>query len=180
MDVITAFLNGSISEEILMEIPDGFPGVSDPMLACRINRALYRLKQSPKASYDQINTWLHDQGLKRSECDPNLYYLRQNSKLTILLLYVDDLLITGDDAQAIINLKEKLQHKFSMTDLGEAQNYLGVEIHRQQNGIFLSQQAYIRKLLDKFQMRGCNSTRLSIDPKMQLSRSMGTLKTNPG
>ena len=67
-----------------------------------------------------------------------------------------------------------------MTDLGEAQNYLGVEIHRQQNGMFLSQQAYIQKLLDKFQMRGCNSTRLPIDPKMQLSCSMGTPKTNLG
>ena len=139
MDVITAFLNGSISEEIFMEILDGFPGAGDPTLICKINRALYGLKQAPKAWYDRINSWLHKQGMKRSECDPNLYYLRQNNKLVILLLYVDDLLITGDDEQAIINLKEKLQQEFSMTDLGEAHNYLGVEIHRQQNGIFLNQ-----------------------------------------
>ena len=93
---------------------------------------------------------------------------------------MDDLLIIGDDAQAIANLKEKLQQEFSMTDLGEAQNYLGVEVHKQPNGIFLSQQAYIQKLLDKFQLCGCNPTRLPIDPKLQLNCSIGTPKADPG
>ena len=60
MDVITAFMNGTISEEILMEIPDGFLGVDDPTKICKINRALYGLKQAPKAWYDRINKWLHE------------------------------------------------------------------------------------------------------------------------
>ena len=179
MDVITAFLNGDINEDIFMEILDGFPGAGNPTLVCKINRALYGLKQSPKVWYDKINSWLHDLGLTRSESDPNLYNLRRHDKLTILLLYMDDLLITRDDEQAIADLKEKLHQAFDMTDLGEAQNYLGVEIHRQPSGIFLSQRGYITKRLDKFHLLGCNPTKLPIDSKLQLNRCMGTSKADP-
>ena len=94
--------------------------------------------QAPKAWYDRINKGLHEQGLTRSESDPNLYYLKNDGKLTILLLYVDDLLITGDDQPEIERLQKKLQQEFDMTDLGEASQYLDVEIHRQPNGIFIS------------------------------------------
>jgi hypothetical protein len=58
MDVITAFLNGIIKEDIYMEIPKGFPGAGDPSKVCKINRALYGLKQSPKAWYERIDAWL--------------------------------------------------------------------------------------------------------------------------
>ena len=179
MDVITAFLNGTITEELFMEIPDGFPGADDPTQVCKINRALYGLKQSPKAWYDRINTWLRIQGLICSESDPNMYYSKNNGKIVILLLYIDDVLITGDDKEAITKLKQKLQHEFEMMDLGEAQQYLGVEISRHSSGIFLNQKGYISKLLEKFNLKSCNPTRLLIDPKLQLSKDMGTPKTDP-
>jgi len=140
MDLIIAFLNGNIDEEILMEISEGFPGTGDESKIFRINEAFYGQNQSPKAWYDHISTWLHKQGLIRSESDSNLYYLKRNEKLTILLLYVDDLLIIGDDQEDILKLKQNLQQEFEMTDLGEACDYLGVEIHRQGcDGIFLNQ-----------------------------------------
>ena len=175
MDVITAFLNGDINEDIFMEIPDGFPGASNPTLVCKINRALYGLKQAPKAWYDRINSWLHNLGLTRSTSDPNLYYRRCQGKLTILL-YIDDLLIISNDEPAITDLKAKLHQTFEMTDLGAAHTYLGVKIHRQPSGIFLSQYSYITNLFTKFHLFGCNSTRLPIDPKTQLHRCMGTPK----
>ena len=179
MDVITTFLNGDINEDIFMEIPDDFPGAGNPTLVCKINRALYRLKQAPKAWYDRIKSWLHNLGLTRSTSDPNLYYRRYQGKLTILLLYVDDLLITGDDESTITDLKAKLHQTFEMTDLDAAHTYLGVEIHRQPSGIFLSQYNYITNPLTKFHLLGCNPTRLPIDPKIQLHRCMGTPKTDP-
>ena len=77
MDVITAFFNGDINEDIFMEIPHGFPGAGNPTLVCKINCALYGLKQAPKAWYDKINSWLHNLGLTRSTSDPNLYYRRR-------------------------------------------------------------------------------------------------------
>ena len=94
-------------------------------------------------------------------------------------MYVDDLLITGNDKEAITNLKQRLQHEFEMTDLGEAHQYLGVEISRHSSSIFLSHKGYISKLLEKFNLKSCNPTRLPIDPKLQLSRDMGTPKTDP-
>ena len=130
MDVISAFLNGTINEDILMEIPKGFPSAGDDTKVCQIKRALYGLKQSPKAWYDRINSWLQEHGFIRSECDSNLYFINRNGKTTILLLYVDDLIITGNDTQNIKNLKSKLHEDFEMTDLGATSHYLGIEIHR--------------------------------------------------
>ena len=147
MDVITAFLNGTLHEEIFMEIPPGFPFVGDSSKVCKINKALYGLKQAPKEWYDRINTWFLQQGLVRSKNDPNLYFSDKNGKLMILLLYIDDLLITGDNQEEISCLKCALQEEFEMTDLGEASNYLGAKIHRNKNGIFIGQRAYIQKLL---------------------------------
>ena len=97
MDVVTAFLNEHLDEEIYMEIPDGFPGAGDPTKVCKINRALYGLKQAPKSWYERIDAWFVLQGLTRSQNDPNLYYSLTNGKYVIILLYMDDLLITGDN-----------------------------------------------------------------------------------
>jgi len=93
----TAFLNGTTDEEIIMEIPEGFPRSKDNTKVCRINRALFGLKQSSKAWYDYISSWLYEQGMFQSDNDLNLFYLRRDGKITILLLYVDDLMITRDD-----------------------------------------------------------------------------------
>ena len=179
MDVISAFLNGTINEDILMEIPEGFPSAEDDTKVCQIKRALYGLKQSPKVWYDRINSWLQEQGFIRSECNSNMYLTNRNGKTTILLLYVDDLIITGNDTENIKNLKSKLHEDFEMTDLGAASHYLGIEIHRQENGIFIHQQGYIQKLLQKFNLEKCNSVKLPIDPSTILQKEMGTRKTDP-
>lgn len=81
--------------------------------------------------------------MTRSESDQNLYFLRRKRKLTLLLLYVDDFLITGDDQQQIDQLKKNLHRGFEMTNLEEANNYLGMEINRHTNGIFINQVGYI-------------------------------------
>ena len=164
MDVISAFLNGTINEDILMEIREGFPSAGDDTKVCQIKRALYGLKQLLKAWYDRINSWLQEHGFIRSECDSNLYFTNKNGKTTILLLYVDDLIIIGNDTENIKNLKSKLHEDFEMTDLGAASHYLGIEIHRKEEGIFIHQQGYIQKLLQKFNLENCNPVKLPIDP----------------
>jgi transposase InsO family protein len=108
MDVITAFFNGVLNEEVYMEIPAGFSGAGDPTKVCKINRALYGLRQSPKAWYKHIDTWLTSQGLSRSNFDPNLYFADDHGKLTIVLLYVDDMLITGDNENEIRRIQTQL------------------------------------------------------------------------
>jgi hypothetical protein len=81
-----------------MEIPEGFQGVGDPSKVCHLKRALYGLRQAPHVWYDKIDSWLQHQNLKRNKSDPNLYYSVENGKYTIVLIYVDDMLLTGDNA----------------------------------------------------------------------------------
>jgi hypothetical protein len=179
LDVITAFLNGDIHEEIFMEIPEGFLGSLDPSKVCKVNRALYGLKQAPKAWYERINSWLIRQGLTHSQHDPNLYFSVQNGKRTILLLYVDDLLLTGDNVNEIERLKSELQKEFEMTNLGLAHNYLGTEIVTGLNDLFIHQRGYIKKNLKKFDLEGCNPTKLPMDPNLKLQKNTGTPKVDP-
>jgi hypothetical protein len=123
LDVVTAFLNGNIQEDVIMEIPEGFPGAGDPSKVCKIKRALYGLKQAPKAWHQRIDAWLVSQGLMRSKQDPNLYFGTSNGRKIIILLYVDDLLLTGDDKDRIKQLILALKQEFAMTDLGDARIY---------------------------------------------------------
>jgi hypothetical protein len=176
MDVITTFLNGKLNEEVLMEIPEGFPGAGDQTKVCKINRALYGLKQ---ASRPGTNVLTHGSHVSRSTNDPNLYFSVHNGKRTILLLYVDDLLLTGDDSIEIDRIKMELSKEFEMTNLGLAHNYLGVEIVHQDNGIFIHQKTYIQKLLKKFGLQNCNPTNLPMDPKLQLQHYTGSSRADP-
>jgi hypothetical protein len=108
-----------------------------------------------------------------------MYYSLKDEKYVIILLYVDDLLITGDNSQEISRLQSELQKEFEMSDLGTAQNYLGVEIEYHPSGIFLHQRSYIRKLLEKFKLQNCNSAKLPMDPKTQLQKNMGSPSVDP-
>lgn len=151
MDVIKAFFNGTLNDEVFMEIPEGFPGAGDTTKVCVIKKALYGLRQVPKVWYEIIDFWFTSQGFTHSQYDPNLYYLSKGDKLILVLLYFDDLLLTGDNANGIERLKTALRKKFGMTNIGKTDNYLGREILRYnsyKHGTFLSQQRYIQKLLN--------------------------------
>ena len=150
MDAIIAFLNGNLTDEVYMEIPEGFPGAGDPTKVCRLKRALYGLRQAPRVWYDKINTWLQQQNLRQSDSDPNLFYSVENERYTIVLIYVDDMLITGDNKTKILALQRVLTDAFDMTDLGIAHEYLGVEFEYCTSGIWIHQRTYINKLLQKF------------------------------
>jgi hypothetical protein len=179
MDVVIAFLNGTVQEDIYMEIPEGFLGANDPSKVCKIHRALYGLKQASKAWYARIDAWLLSQGLTRSENDPNLYFSIIGDKRTILLLYVDDLLLTGDDPTEIHHIQEALKSEFEMTNLGLAHSSLGAEIEYKINGLFIHQKGYVQKLLEKFGLQTCNPTKLPMDPHDQLQKHTRMPRVDP-
>eukprot|EP00253_Pinus_taeda_P014274 PITA_14274 len=97
MDVTTAFLHGSIKEEVYVEKPEGFEIYDQKSHVCRLTKSLYELKQAPRAWYERINSYLMKLGFIRSEVDPNLYFKVEDGKLLILVLYVDDLFLTDAD-----------------------------------------------------------------------------------
>ena len=96
-DVKTAFLNGEIEEEVYIEQPDGFEVHGKETHVCRLKKALYGLKQAPRAWYGRIYGFLMKLGFTRSDADSNLYYKVVEGDTLILVLYVDDLFLTGDD-----------------------------------------------------------------------------------
>ena len=116
---------------------------------CRLKKALYGLKQAPRAWYSKIDSYLLSIGFRKSEADPNLYYIVVGGVLLILLLYVDDLFITrGEDL--IEASKKDLASEFEMTDLGLMHLYLGMEVQQEEGHVFLSQGKYASEILKRF------------------------------
>lgn len=157
MDVVTAFLNGKLKELIYMLQPPGFEVPGSEHLVCKLNRSIYGLKQSPRAWYEEIDAYLADQNWMRSEADHNLYFLHNQGKIVILLLFVDDLLVTGNDPEMISAVKQQLSTKYKMKDLGFVTRYLGIEFVDTSDGIFLHQQTYCEQLLQDFDMTDCKA-----------------------
>ena len=153
MDVKNAFLHGDLEEEIYMEQPQGY--VQDPSLVCKIKKSLYDLKWEPRAWYAKMDSYLLSQGFIRCKYDPNVYMLRSIYSLLIIVLYVDDLLITGSSISAIATVKTTLHDRFSMTDMGLLHYFLGLEIRQSNSGIKMTQPKYAKDLLVKFQMTDC-------------------------
>lgn len=174
LDVVTAFLNGKLQETIYMTQPPGFEQSGLEHLVCRLKRSIYGLKQSPRTWYEEIDKFLRDHHWLRSTIDPNLYILRSGSSIVLLLLYVDDLLITGNDRSLIDNVKTQLQSKYKMKDLGSVQRYLGVEFEFSSSGILVHQREYAKKVLTDAGMQTCKSVPVPLAPGTSLADYTGT------
>jgi hypothetical protein len=127
MDVKTAFLNGAIEEEVYIEQPQGFEVHSRDTHVCILKKSLYGLKQAPRAWYAKMDSYLTRLGFSKSHADPNHYYKVVDNAPVILLLYVDDLFITGEES-LIIQCKKELASEFDMKDLGLMHYYLGLKV----------------------------------------------------
>eukprot|EP00253_Pinus_taeda_P025927 PITA_25927 len=151
MDVKTAFLNGKIEEEVYIEQPEGFETFNRESHVCRLKRALYGLKQAPCAWYTRIDNYFIGLGFKKSEADANLYSIVVKGKLLIIVLYVDDLTLTGDD-QLIVSCKEDVAREFEMKDMGLMHYFLGMEVWQKDGELFVSQDKYANEILRRFHM----------------------------
>ena len=161
-----------------MDIPDGWKDPSTQGKVCRLRKALYGLRQSPRAWYSKIDSYLKEKNLQRSAEDYNLYFSIRNDKYTIILLYVDDLFITGDDEKNIQNISKHMMETFEMTNLGRTTLYLGAEIETDSVGIWLHQRRYIQKLLTKFRMDSCKPASVPMISGVKLQRDIGSIPCN--
>jgi hypothetical protein len=116
-----------------------------------LKKAVYELKQAPRAWYGRIDSFLTRLGFTKSKADSNLYFKVMNDEHVILLLYVDNLFLTGEK-KLIINCKKKLVAEFEMKDLGLMHYFLGLEVWQSPEKIFLNQGKYVVEILKRFDM----------------------------
>jgi hypothetical protein len=146
MDVKTAFLNGEIEEEVYIEQPNGFMIHEKASHVCRLKKAMYGLKNAPCAWYEKIDGHLMSLGFNKSVVDANLYYNIVGDQCLILVLYVDDLFLTGSES-LIVECKRALASEFEMKDLGMMHYFLGLEVWQRTDEILLSQGKYTVEIL---------------------------------
>nr|AAL75759.1 Putative pol polyprotein [Oryza sativa Japonica Group]AAL91607.1 Putative pol polyprotein [Oryza sativa Japonica Group]AAP51772.1 retrotransposon protein, putative, Ty1-copia subclass [Oryza sativa Japonica Group] len=170
LDVKTAFLHGELEEEIYMDQPEGFIVPGKEGYVCKLKRSFYGLKQSPRQWYKRFDLFMLSHGFKRSEFDSCVYIKFVNGS-PIYLLYVDDMLIAAKSKEQITTLKKQLSSEFDMKDLGAAKKILGMEITRDRNSglLFLSQQSYIKNVLQRFNMHDAKLVSIPIAPHFKLS-----------
>jgi len=172
MDVKNAFLNGDLDEEIYMTIPEGVqapPGMSNPV--CRLNRSLYGLKQAQRVWNKKIDDHFLSEGFLRLESDHCIYIRRQDQTIIIVVLFVDDLLITAN-REMIATFKEQLCKNFAMTDCGDIHHFLGLRVIRDRTTrtITLDQEHLVDQVLSRFGMADCKPVTTPLDPSIKLTR----------
>jgi hypothetical protein len=167
MDVKTAFLNSVIEEEVYIEQPQGFEVEDRKSHLCRLKKDLYGLKQAPRAWYGHIDSFFTSLGFTNSKANSNLYFKIMNNEPLILLLYVDDLFLTGEE-KLIVECKRRLASEFEMKDLGLMHYFLGLEVWQSPERIFLNQGKYMVEILKRFDMLECKPMNTPMEAKLKL------------
>ena len=170
MDVVTAFLNGVLDEEIYMKQPPGFE--KEGNLVCKLKKGIYGLKQSPRQWNKLLNEFLEQKGFKRSKVDPCIY-LKGTKDVIMIALYVDDLIIASTSSKLMAQTKLDLNKRFEMKDLGKLHFCLGVEIIWDKSGsCSLNQQNYVKAVLEKFNMQECKPVSTPMNAGVKLVKDM--------
>ncbi|KAK9152082.1 hypothetical protein Syun_010391 [Stephania yunnanensis] len=127
----------------------GFVDTSQPNAVCKLHKALYGLRQALRAWFDQLKSTLLSRGFHNSKADSSLFIFHHEQVVLYVLVYVDDIIITGSNQTFIQSFIDKLNGKFALKDIGDLNLFLGMEAHRTAKGLNLTQTAYIQQLLQK-------------------------------
>ncbi|CAL2247309.1 unnamed protein product [Prunus armeniaca] len=170
LDVNNAFLHGTLRENVYMVQPPGFVDSNHPSHVCKLRKALYGLKQAPRAWYKELHSFLLSHSFVNAISDASLFLFKNGTTVIYFLVYVDDLLITGNNSILVAKFIQLLVTRFSVKDLGSLHYFLGVEVLPTGTGLFLSQQKYIHDLLVNAKMNGAKavSTPLSTTDSLML------------
>ncbi|KAH9682999.1 retrovirus-related pol polyprotein from transposon RE1 [Citrus sinensis] len=168
IDINNAFLNGDLTEDVYMTQPEGFT-VKEGYV-CKLNKALYGLKQAPRAWYDKLKHCLTTWNFFNSKADTSLFIKHDIKGLIIVLIYVDDILVTRLDSAALEEFIAKLSKVFALKDLGLLAYFLGVEVCYTDHGMHLSQTKYIKDLLGRASMQDCKGTDTPFSTGLKLER----------
>ncbi|KAJ4769381.1 hypothetical protein LUZ62_053638 [Rhynchospora pubera] len=178
MDVHNAFLHGDLHEEVYMRLPPGFKG-SMPDKVCRLHKSIYGLRQAPRMWFFKLTTTLEAYGFVQSKADYSLFTYRNGKIFLAILIYVDDLVVAGNDNQAICDFKKYMSTMFHMKDLGILKYFLGIEIARAAEGVFLSQRKYTLDLLGECGLLAAKPISTPLEQNHKLAECQGEILKDP-
>jgi hypothetical protein len=153
MDVKSAFLNGPIKEEVYVKQPPGFEDSEYPNHVYKLSKALYRLKQAPRAWYECLRDFLITKGFKVRKVDPTLFTKSVAKDLFVCQIYFDDIIFGSTNKSTCEEFSRIMIQKFEMSMMEELKYFLGFQIKQLQDGTFISQTKYIQDILKKFGMK---------------------------
>uniref|UniRef100_A0A251RWD9 Putative zinc finger, CCHC-type n=1 Tax=Helianthus annuus TaxID=4232 RepID=A0A251RWD9_HELAN len=151
LDVNNAFLHGNLTENVYMEQPKGFVDTQFPSYVCKLNKAIYGLKQAPRAWFHRLSLFLTNNGFSCSRADPSLFIFKRDSCVMYLLVYVDDLILTGNQNSIMTSFISRLNKEFAIKDLGKLNYFLGLEVTYTQHGTSFRDATHYRSIVGALQ-----------------------------
>ncbi|XP_019057634.1 PREDICTED: uncharacterized protein LOC109116512 [Tarenaya hassleriana] len=166
-----------------MSLPPGYAqlqGETYPSNSvCRLRKSLYGLKQASRQWNQKLTLVLLNAAYTHCKSDHSMFVKRRGTSIVVILIYVDDILVTGNDVTLFSELKEVLQAEFQIKDLGEMKYFLGIEVARSQMGIQICQRKYTLEMLEEFGLLGCKPAASPMEAKLKLSQDAGELLADP-
>jgi hypothetical protein len=167
LDVNNAFLHGDLNEDVYMKIPQGFAKQDDNRV-CKLKKSLYGLKQASRNWYHKFTCSLIEIGFKQTPADHSLFIFKEGKTFVAALIYVDDVVLVGNDLSKIQATKDFLNKRFSIKDLGPLKYFLGIEVARTNEGMVLSQRKYTLDILEDVGMTGCRPSSFPMEQNLKL------------
>ena len=178
MDVHNGFLHGDLDEEIYMKPPPGFHPPR-PNLVCKLWKSLYGLRQAPRQWFFKLASTLHKYGFQQSLLDHSLFVYRKGDVFLAILIYVDDLVLTNNNPNKCRTFKNYLRQCFKMKDLGPLKYFLGIEVVRSPEGLFLCQRKYALDILSECGLLGVKPVTFPMEQHHRLSADSGDPIADP-
>ena len=167
LDVKSAFLHAELNEYVYVEQPQGYEKKGEEHKVYKLKKRCMVLNKL--TWYSRIEAYFVKEGFEKCSCEHTLFVKREDEgKILIVSLYVDDLIFTGSDESMYVKFKNSMKLEFDMTDLGEMKYFLGVEILKNSEGIYINQKKYAKELLETFKMEKSNSVQNPIVPGVKL------------
>ncbi|KAI3505835.1 hypothetical protein L1887_28122 [Cichorium endivia] len=169
MDVKSAFLQGDLQQTAYLQQPPGFEDPSRPNHVYRLNKAVYGLKQSPRAWYETLSTFLVSSGYRRGIIDPTFFVQSHQNHIMIVQVYVDDIIFGSTNQAMVDEFARVMTDKSHMSMNREINFFLGLQIKQTTRGIFIHQEKYTNELLKKFSFENCSTAKIPITTNHKLS-----------
>ncbi|GJV69455.1 putative ribonuclease H-like domain-containing protein [Tanacetum coccineum] len=170
MDVKSAFLYGTIDEEVYVSQPPGFVDPDHPTKVYKVVKALYGLHQAPRAWYATLSTFLEKHGYKRGTIDKTLFIRRNKKDIMLVQVYVDDIIFGSTNKSWCDEFEALMQSRFQMSSMGELTFFLGLQVKQNKGGIFISQDKYVAEILKKFDLVNVKAAITPMETKLPLTK----------